>query len=543
MFSRMEVVYQASFDELSTPLYDVTFCVFDIETTGGSPVDCSITEIGAVKYKGGEEIGSFQTLVDPGMPIPPFITILTGITQAMVYGAPRIESVLPAFLEFIGDSVLVGHNIRFDLSFISAEANRLGYPPPTNKTVDTVGLARRLLGSETRNLRLGTLAAHFRSPVDPIHRALEDAKATAHVLHCLLERAGTIGVTNLDDLLALPRARGSAHYSKIRLTEHLPRQPGVYLFKDRDGQVIYVGKATNLRARVRQYFYGDTRRRITDLIRELDSIDFVVCESPLEAEITELRTIHANRPRYNRRSRPPKSPHFVKVTNEKYPRLSVVRRHDPDALATLGPFRSKRAADQVVMAIWDAIPIRRCSGRPGSRSGKCAGGQIGVARCPCDGSMTPEEYASVVDMVVRGIEAEPELLLGPLVDRMGRYATEQRYEQAAWMRDRHDALARALENRRMWNALAGAGLLEVEDESGRLVVIDHGVLVETRSLDQGPSLWARPAAIRPPTVPPTVEAAEEAALIWRWLHRATTRIRDCTGSLVSPATPIRRLVA
>src|SRR5690606_37329343 len=154
-----------SFDEPSTPLYDVTFCVFDIETTGASPKDCSITEIGAVKYRGGEEVGSFQTLVDPGSPIPPFITILTGITQMMVFGAPRIDAVLPAFLEFAGDSVLVGHNIRFDLSFVSAEARRLGYPVPANQTVDTVRLGRRLLGSEVRNMRLATLASHFRSPV------------------------------------------------------------------------------------------------------------------------------------------------------------------------------------------------------------------------------------------------------------------------------------------------------------------------------------------------------------------------------------------
>ncbi|MFO7300503.1 MAG: DEDD exonuclease domain-containing protein [Actinomycetes bacterium] len=535
--------HQASFDELSTPLYDVTFCVFDIETTGGSPADSAITEIGAVKYRGGEEIGSFQTLVDPGMPIPPFITVLTGITHAMVYGAPRIDTVLPAFLEFAGDAVLVGHNIRFDLSFIGAEALRLGYQPPRNPTLDTVALARRLLGSEIRNMRLGTLAAYFRSPVEPVHRALEDARATAHVLHSLLERAGTIGVTNLDDLLALPRARGSAHYSKIRLTEHLPRRPGVYLFKDRDGQVIYVGKASNLRARVRQYFYGDTRRRIGDLIRELHSIDYVVCDSPLEAEITEIRSIHAHRPRYNRRSRPPKSPHFVKLTNERFPRLSVVRRHDPRALVTLGPFRSKHAADQVVTAIWDAVPIRRCSGTPGSRTGKCASAQLGFARCPCDGSMSEDEYAAVVDLVVRGIESEPDLLLRPLVEKMQKYASEQRYEQAAWTRDRHDALARAIEARRSWNALARAGLMEVEDEGGRLVVIDHGVLVETRSPDQGPGLWTAPAPSSPPPVPPTVEVAEEAALIWRWLHRETTRIRDCTGSLALPAHPVRRLVA
>ncbi len=539
----MEVAHQASFDELSTPLYDVTFCVFDIETTGASPKDCAITEIGAVKYRGGEEIGSFQTLVDPGSPIPPFITILTGITQMMVFGAPRIDAVLPAFLEFCGDSVLVGHNIRFDLSFVAAEARRLGYPVPPNQTVDTVRLGRRLLGSEVRNMRLATLASHFRSPVTPIHRALDDAQATAHVLHSLLERAGTIGVTNLDDLIALPRARGSAHYGKIKLTEHLPRQPGVYMFKDRDGHVIYVGKATNLRARVRQYFYGDSRRRIADLIRELHSIDYIVCGSVLEAEITELRTIHATRPRYNRRSRPPKSSHFVRLTDERFPRLSVVRRADSTARGLLGPFRSKKAADQVVMALWDSVPIRRCAGRPGSRTGKCAGGQIGVARCPCDGSMSEEDYAAVVDTLERGIVTEAEVLLDPLVERMDRFSAGQRYEQAAWVRDRHDALARALETRRMWGALRQAGLLEVEDQSGRQVVIDHGLLVETRPAGHGTALFAPAVRDDSPPVPPSVEAAEEALLIWRWLHRSSTRITNCSGYLALPANPIRRLVA
>ncbi|MGH8915270.1 MAG: exonuclease domain-containing protein, partial [Acidimicrobiia bacterium] len=237
----MAALLQPSFDDLSTPLFDVTFCVLDLETTGGSPFDCEITEIGAVRHRGGELLGTFQTLVDPGLPIPPSITILTAISQSMVINAPPIPEALPAFLEFIGDAVIVGHNVRFDLSFLNAAAGRLDYERLSNDSVDTAGLARRLIRDEVRNLKLQTLAAYFRSPVSPIHRALDDARATAHVFHALLERAGSLGVTNLDDLLQLPRARGSAHYSKIGLTNALPRQPGVYLFRDRNRQVIYVG--------------------------------------------------------------------------------------------------------------------------------------------------------------------------------------------------------------------------------------------------------------------------------------------------------------
>jgi DNA polymerase-3 subunit epsilon len=536
-----EIVFQPSFDDLSTPLIDVTFCVLDLETTGGSPKDCEITEIGAVKHKGGELLGSFQTLVDPGLPIPPSITILTGITQAMVYDAPTIETALPAFLEFIGDSVIVGHNVRFDLSFLNVAATRLGYGRLPNKSSDTAALARRLIKQEVRNLRLQSLATHFRSPTKPNHRAFEDARATAHVFHALLERAGSLGVTNLDDLLQLPTARGSAHYSKISLTDSLPRRPGVYIFKDRNGTPIYVGKASNLRARVRQYFYGDTRRSIANMMKELDSIEHQVCDTVLEAEVAELRLIHAHRPRHNRRSRPPKSSHFVKVTDEKYPRLSVVRSVREDGLAYLGPFRSKRAADEVVLAIWDAIPIRRCRSNPGSRSGKCAPAQMGLARCPCDGNLDPRTYRTIVDRLVSAIEYDPTPLLAPLLARMQRLARDQRYEEAGWTRDRHDALGRALERRQDWVSLAGAGWVEFEHADGTAVTIDHGRLVETRPPGGPPRLQPRgePVAVGP--VAPSVELAEEAAIIWRWLRSQPLKMTECTGMFAYPAQRIERL--
>src|SRR5690606_24618961 len=188
------IAYQPSFDDLGMPLSEVTFCVLDLETTGGSAATCEITEVGAARYRMGEELGAFQTLVNPGVALPPFITVLTGITQAMVVEAPRIEAVLPALIEFIGDAVVVGHNLRFDLSFLDAAARRLGYPKVSNRTLDTVALARRLVRPEVRNLKLSTLAGHFRSPVTPNHRALDDARATAYVLWGLLERAGGLGV-------------------------------------------------------------------------------------------------------------------------------------------------------------------------------------------------------------------------------------------------------------------------------------------------------------------------------------------------------------
>ncbi len=530
---------QPSFDDMGIHLSDVTFCVLDLETTGGSPTDCGITEIGALRFRGGEPDGTFQTLVNPGGPIPPFITVMTGITQAMVIEAPRIEEALPSFLEFIGDAVIVGHNVRFDISFLNAASERLGYGRLSNPSSDTYTLARRLCRNEIRNMKLQTLAAHFRSPTTPTHRAFDDAAATAHVFWALLERAGTIGVTHLEDLLALKTAKGAPQYQKIGLTDSLPRRPGVYLFKDSTGHVIYVGKAKNLRSRVRSYFYGDERRSIHTMLRELDTIEHHVCANELEAEITEIRLIAAHTPRHNRRSKPARSQHWVKLTNETFPRLSLARTQKPDGGTYVGPFRSRKAAELVMNAIWDAVPIRRCRGAAGKRTARCTFDQLGVSVCPCAGGVDPDDYAGIVDRIKRGLAEDPALLLEPLVDRMVAHARGQRYEEAGWVRDRYRALARAIERRRAWRVLQEAGLLWAETLSGDGALVEQGRFVAAWSGNEQPPLLA-PVDLdpEPPQTPPTVAAAEEAQLIWKWLDSYDPRIIDSSGPL---SLPVRRV--
>jgi DNA polymerase III subunit epsilon len=534
---------QRSFEDLGTPLHEVTFCVLDLETTGGSPADCAITEIGAVKVHGGEVVGTFHTLVDPGAEIPPTIVLLTGITHAMVIDAPRIGSVLPTFAEFVGSAVIVGHNVRFDLGFLDAAADRLDQRRfSSGSWVDTAALARRLVREEVRNLRLATLAAHFRSPTPPIHRALDDALATMHVFHSLLERAGTIGVTALEDLLSLPRARGSSEYRKIHLARELPRRPGVYLFRDRTGDVIYVGKARNLRTRVSAYFYGDGRRSVATMLKELAEVDHRVCTGELEAGITELRLIHVHRPRHNRRSKPPKSSHWLTLTDEEFPRLSVTRTVHAGAPLTLGPFRRRATAELVMNGIWDAVPIRRCTGKPGSRGGPCAAAQLGAALCPCDGRLRSVDYRPVIDRLRHAVDHEPDLLLRPLTERVAGFAGAQRFEEAAWARDRHRAIVRALDRRRAWLALQTAGRIEAERE-GEHAVIDGGRLLAAWSGDDVPLL--------PPATSPTVEAVapsvlaqEETDLIWKWLTASGTRLVDVAGLLDQPrqqVTPLEKL--
>ncbi len=532
MQTRRMLGVQQTFDDLGAPLHTVPFVVLDLETTGTSPGADAITEIGAVRYLGGELTGTFHTLIDPGTDIPPLITVLTGITSAMVIGAPRVEEALPSLLEFVGDGVIVGHNVRFDKGFLDAAARRLGYGPLPNRTADTCALSRRLLAEDVRDHRLATLAAHLRSPVTPTHRALDDARATAHVFFELLGRAGAIGVTYLEDLMRLPTARGAPHYAKLRLTDRLPRRPGVYLFRNAAGEVIYVGKAKELRSRVRSYFYGDRRRRITQMMRELTAVDHMVCPTEIDAAVTEIRLIDHHAPRYNRRSRPTGTAHWVRLTDERFPRLSVVRSQQGRALAHLGPFRRKSSAELAVTAIWDAAPIRRCIGSGGGP--RCRFAQLGVAVCPCDGTVDPARYAAIVDTVLAGMTERPELLLEPLVERMRRLAASQRFEQAADVRDRYRALAAAVHTRQVWQALSAARLVWAEDPSGDAVAIDHGGLAAAwRRTDPAP-LRAAGDLGDPFETPPTALAAEELRLLWRWLDRPGVTVVHSDAPLVLP---------
>jgi len=472
---------QRSFEDLGVPLDQVTFCVLDLETTGAAPPGAAITEIGAVKLRGGECLGTFQTLVNPGVGIPPEITILTGITQWMVMPAPHIDAVLGTFLEFIGPAVIVGHNVRFDLRFLQDALGQSGRALLTNRWVDTCALARRLVRDEVPNCKLGTLAERLRLPHRPSHRALDDALATGDLLHALLERAGNLGVLGLDDLIELPTIRAHPQVAKLRLTAQLPRRPGVYLFRGASGRVLYVGKATNLRSRVRSYFSGEERRKVSQLLRETQGIDHVVCPGTLEASVLEVRLIHHHRPPFNRRSKTWERYAYLKLTlNEPYPRLSVVRTVRPgDGCMYIGPLPSTGAARLVAEAIESAVPLRRCTARVPStpRPGACAPAQLGVSSCPCAGGVSAAEYGRIVEKVVVGLTENPAVLLDPLRDRMYELASAERFEEAADMRDRAAALARAISRQLRLDGLRRSGRMEFEvGDDARRVALAGGRL-------------------------------------------------------------------
>lgn len=504
------------------PLREVTFCVVDLETTGGSPADSRVTELGAVKYRGGERIGVFETMVNPGVPIPPFITHLTGIDDLAVAGAPPIEWVLPGFVEFAHGCVFVAHNARFDFAFLNANLERQDYDPLPPPPVCTARLARRVVWPDVSNVRLPTLAQYFRTGVRPTHRALPDAEACAEVLHGLLDLGGRLGILTLGDLHAAVRARGRPNFGKIRLAEHLPRTAGVYLFKARDGRVLYVGKSRDIRNRVKSYFYGDPRKRVADLLTETAAVEGVPSGSELEALVVEARLIRAHRPKYNRRGKTWRRYAYLKVDMaDAFPRIKVVR--EPKGKGEfLGPFGTGEQARLAKEALEDAFPIRRCAKamRASTRFPPCALAEMNRCLAPCDGRVTLERYGELVRSLLSSLSS-PGGLLGALEARMNRFAETERFEEAALARDRLRALAEGLARARADEWLLGSGELVLRDGRGNRLRLVGGSLANNG-----------PAAPVPRPCPR--ERADELAAVRTWLLRNPVRVEHVDRPLAEP---------
>jgi DNA polymerase-3 subunit epsilon len=549
---------QRSFDELGRPLREVTFCVVDLETTGGSaPAGSMITEVGAVKVRGGEVLGEFQTLVNPHQAIPAFIAVLTGISDSMVATAPSIDQVLPAFLEFAAGTVLVAHNAPFDVGFLRHFAEAQGRPWPGFDVVDTALLARRVVTrDDAPNCRLSSLARVFASTTTPNHRALQDARATVDVLHGLMERLGNLGVNTLEELQTFTSRVSAAQRRKRHLAEHLPHAPGVYLFVDDRDQVLYVGTSRDLRSRVRTYFTAsETRSRMGEMVALASRVQGIVCASPLEAQVRELRLIAQHKPRYNRRSRFPERVHWVKLTAEPWPRLSLVRDVLDDGAEYVGPYTSRRSAERAVAALHDTFPIRQCAGRMARRPrlSACALAEMGRCLSPCDQSVSAEEYAAVVEHVRGALVARPDLVVESLGRRMRRLAEGQRFEEAGSFRDRLAAYLRGAARTQRVGALTRcAEVVAARREGGVWVVhvVRHGRLAaagvippRADAAEWVTRLSAEAEVVLPGPGPAPAASVEETERILRWLESDGVRLVHVVGEWTCPVGGATRHLA
>ena len=339
---------------------DAEFVVFDLETTGLSASRCRICEIGATRVRALGIEDTFETLVNPGCALPGNIAALTGIRDGDLRRAPRSELAVRRFLGFAGDAPLTAHNARFDLAFLEREVERLTGRRVAAPVVDTVWLARRLLQRRSERFSLASLAHFFGTSTNPCHRALPDAVATAEILISLLGLAQERGARTLADVLELAAPRARRLHSKRSAIAGAPTGPGVYLFRDRNETVLYVGKARDLRARLRSYFSGSRQRPAVEAaLGALERVEWKQLGSELEAALEELRLISELRPPANVRGGRPDRYVYLTLRGDRWVVVSVP--------GPYGPIGSRNRARLVARALdgfegddpADALPALR----------------------------------------------------------------------------------------------------------------------------------------------------------------------------------------
>ncbi len=329
-------------------LENATYVVVDLETTGLRPGSSGICEIGAVRLRGFEVEEEFETLVDPGMRMAAGAAAVTGLRDSQLRGAPRPAEAVRRFLEFAGDSVLVAHNARFDLAFLDRETERLTGSRIAAPVVDTVLLARTLLAGRVPGFSLGQLAWFLDTTERPCHRALPDARATAELLLALIGLAQERGARTVADLGALAATRSRRLLDKRHLAFGAPTRPGVYLFRGRGDQVLYVGRARDLRARLRSYFRSDRQRPAVEAaLGATERIEWRVLGSELEAALEELRLIRELRPAGNARVSRPERHVWLRARGDSV----VASQKPPSDAVVLGPLRSRRQAQIAARAL------------------------------------------------------------------------------------------------------------------------------------------------------------------------------------------------
>lgn len=533
---------QASFAQMGTPLSEVVFVVVDLETTGGPPGADAITEIGAVRVRGGAVESEMSTLVNPGRAIPAQITVLTGITNAMVAGAPPVGEALTAFLAWArldGEStVLVAHNARFDVGHLrgAARALGLGWSEPT--VLDTLALARRAWSrADVPDHKLGTLAALVGSPIRPAHRALGDARATVDVLHAALEVLAPLGVTHLEDLATAADPVPARRRAKSRLADGLPSSPGVYQFLSAAGQVLYVGSAVDLRRRVRSYFTAaEKRSRIANMLDTTVQVRAIPTPTEIEARVRELRLIAELDPPVNRRSRSPRSRPWLRPVGGPRPRLAATTVLTlAQADGAVGPFPSRAALAQARRAVESALGMHPWDG-PGARTAGPAGAGIPAS-------------AEAVRLALSG---RVDLVALPLLERISALAAVERFEEAGmWTARLRSLLLAACRAEKARPLLACPHLIAARRRPGggwELVAVRWGRLAGSAITPPGAdprpavrALRATAEVVAPPSRVGAAAGVEETLLLADWALDAGARIVEVDGGQEGAARVLERL--
>jgi DNA polymerase-3 subunit epsilon len=515
----------------STLLRDVEFVVIDLETTGIVPGSAGVIEVAAVKVVAGKTVDTFTSLTNPGADIPAAVTALTGITETMVASAPSIVAVLPRLLEFLRGAVVVAHHAAFDVEFLRSACEWHGHVWPEPPVLDTAVLARRLLSrDEVTNCKLATLAAHFGTATRPTHRARDDAYATVEVLHALFRRSGAKTLGALYGVMTRGRRSVPSQRRPPFLDVDVPSGPGVYVFRDRQGQALHVGASVSISARLRSLVEMVRQPpRLADMLSLVDHVQAIECAHQLDAKVRRLRLIAREQPPYQVRNEVAEAPTWLTVAAKKYLTVRLVAAAGAGAGAPtdrrIGPFISAVEAKLAADAIRAALVRTEVDGR----------------RTASDGASGHVETDQFMELIAQLVDHNPATVVDRILSR-----TEQARPglDDIGLRRALAALLRGLIRAERLDCLTRLPHVVAARRDTRggweLAVIRHGVLIAAGIAE--PGVNPRHVADRldrahtAPSAPDPghPSAHSEGDLLLAWLDRPDVRLMTCPRGWAHP---------
>ena len=369
------------------------YVIVDLETSGGNPLHDRIVEIAAYLFDGEKVVDELVTLIDPETNIPAYITSLTGISNAMVAGAPKFYEVAKKFVKLSEDCVFVAHNAPFDYGFIKNEFKRLGYDY-NRPTLCTVRWTRKLIPG-LPSYSLGNLCQSLNIQLEDRHRAAGDALATVKLFRLLLSKNEGEEIIPVNGSVV---SREKLHPNiTSKVLGELPDETGVYFLWNEKGETIYIGKSLNIKSRIAQHITGAKSRRETEMVAATADITWEITGSEMVALLLESYLIKQQIPVYNRaQRRKGTSSQLYAVTDENgYINLRVSTK--PEAGTVITSFTSISAGQKMLLRLVDEFNL--CQKLCGlySSSGACFHHQIGLCRGACKGDEHPDVYNNRVN--------------------------------------------------------------------------------------------------------------------------------------------------
>lgn len=423
-------------------LEEAPFAVLDFETTGTSSRFGRAIEIGIAKMKNGKIVDTYSSLINPGCQIPYQITLMTGITNDDVLNAPYFEDIIDEVESFLSGSILVAHNLPFDLSFLKSEFARAGKDINEFPKICTLKLARKMYPT-LPSKSLGNLVKYFRIKHVNVHRALGDATVTAKLLHKMLNHLqDDYHIENVQQVIGfinLPQQKKSYRILKKKLSEDfssLPSSPGIYYFKDAKDNIIYVGKAKSLKERVRNYFSSNAVRKAKKIVSAASRLGFQKTNTELTALITESELIKGHKPRFNTLLKKFGQSYFLKIDIEKpAPKLITTSQFDFDGSDYFGPFSSRESIKAITEIIDKSFKLRECTEREFKKRKKCYLADIERCTAPCEVKGEQKAYRQELEKVYEFLSGKNDSALERLLNRMKNFSEREKYEEAAEIRD------------------------------------------------------------------------------------------------------------